>query len=138
MEKQTTKHTSSSSSLWEQLEAFVRQHIQHLIQALLEEEVTTLLQRLPSARRTRVDTPSGYRNGHGQPRRIAMSVGPGYAGWVSALSVGSCCYLSGGPARWVNSCRTCTCTAWRWATSSSHCAACWGTQPHYQPPLWPS
>jgi putative transposase len=75
MEKQTTKHTSSSSPLWEQLEAFVRQHIQHLIQALLEEEVTTLRHRRPSARRTRVDAPSGYRQGHGKPRRIAMSVG---------------------------------------------------------------
>jgi transposase-like protein len=36
MEKQTTKQTSSSSVLWEQLEAFVRQHVQPLIQALLE------------------------------------------------------------------------------------------------------
>jgi putative transposase len=75
MEKQTTKQTSSSRVLWEQLETFVRQHVQHLIQALLEEEVTTLLHRLPSARRTRVDAPGGYRNGHGKPRRVAMSVG---------------------------------------------------------------
>ncbi len=75
MEQQTTKQTSSSSVLWEQLEAFVRQHVQHLIQALLEEEVTTLLHRLPSARRTHVDAPAGYRNGHGKPRRLAMRVG---------------------------------------------------------------
>jgi putative transposase len=75
MAKQTTTQTSASRVLWEPLETLVRQHVQHLIQALLAEAVTTRRQRLPSARRTRVDAPGGSRKGQGTPRRAAMSVG---------------------------------------------------------------
>jgi hypothetical protein len=40
MEQQTTTPPPSSSQMWERLEAFVREHVQRFIQALLEEEVT--------------------------------------------------------------------------------------------------
>jgi hypothetical protein len=42
MEQQTTTYVVPSSDIWERLEAFVREHIQWFIQALLEEEVTAL------------------------------------------------------------------------------------------------
>src|SRR5215813_13174237 len=60
---------------WEHLEAFVREHVQQFIQALLEEEVTELLGRTKSARREAVDAPAGYRNGYGKPRRLTLTSG---------------------------------------------------------------
>lgn len=36
MEQKTTPQASASSRIWERLEAFVREHVQQLIQALLE------------------------------------------------------------------------------------------------------
>jgi putative transposase len=53
----------------------VREHVQRLIQARLEEEVTAFLGRSKSTRRAAVDAPQGYRHGHGKPRRLAMIVG---------------------------------------------------------------
>jgi putative transposase len=75
MEQQTISRASSSSPSWERLEAFVREHIQRFIQALLEEEITALLGRPKSARRAPGDAPTGLRNGYGKPRRLSMSVG---------------------------------------------------------------
>jgi putative transposase len=75
MEQQTTTQPSSSSQMWEQLEAFVREQIQRFIQALLEEEVTALLGRPKSARRGAVDAPAGLRNGYGKPRRFTLTAG---------------------------------------------------------------
>ena len=75
MEQQTTSPASSSSLIWERLEAFVREQVQRLIQALLEEEVTALLGRPKSARRAAVDAPQGLRNGYGKPRRLSLSLG---------------------------------------------------------------
>jgi putative transposase len=75
MAQQSTSHTSSSSPIWERLEAFVREQVQRLIQALLEEEVTALLGRPKSARRTAVDAAKGSRNGYGKPRRLSLSLG---------------------------------------------------------------
>jgi hypothetical protein len=43
MEKPKPTTPEKGSSTWEQLEGFVREHVQHFIQALLEEEVTELL-----------------------------------------------------------------------------------------------
>lgn len=65
MEQQNTQPKAQSSCTWEGLEAFVRGHVQRFIQGGLEEEVTTLLERPKSARRTAVDAPAGYRNGYG-------------------------------------------------------------------------
>ena len=75
MEQKTITPPSSSSEMWERLEAFVRQQVQRFIQALLEEEVTALLGRPKSARRGAVDAPQGMRNGHGKPRRLTLTSG---------------------------------------------------------------
>lgn len=61
---------ASSSPTWPSLEAFVRDHVQTCQQRVLEEEVEDLLGRAKHARRV-VDT-SGYRNGYGQPRQLAL------------------------------------------------------------------
>jgi transposase-like protein len=74
MEKPTTREPKASNT-WEHLEDFVREHVQQFIQALLEEEVTELLGRTKSARRDAVDATSGYRNGHGKPRRLTLTNG---------------------------------------------------------------
>jgi putative transposase len=75
MEQKTTTPTSSSSQMWERLEAFVREQIHRVIQALLEEEVTALLGRRKSARRAAVDSSAGLRNGYGNPRRLTLTAG---------------------------------------------------------------
>jgi putative transposase len=75
MEQKTTTPPSSSSEMWERLETFVREQIQRFIQALLEEEVTTLLGRSKSARRAAVDASKGLRNGYGNPRRLTLTTG---------------------------------------------------------------
>lgn len=75
LEQQTTSHASSSSPIWERLEAFVRDHVQRFIQALLEEEITALLGRSQSARRGAVDAPQGMRNGDGKARRLSLTSG---------------------------------------------------------------
>jgi putative transposase len=67
MEQKSTLPPSSSSPLWERLEAFVREQVQRLIQALLGWP--------KSARRTAVDAPQGMRNGYGKPRRLSLSLG---------------------------------------------------------------
>ena len=60
---------------WENLEDWVRLQIQGYVQDLLEAEVSEVLGRSKSQRRSAVDAPAGYRNGHGKPRRLTMSVG---------------------------------------------------------------
>jgi hypothetical protein len=72
---QTTTPEPKAGSTWERLEEFARQHIQHFIQALLEEGVPMLLGRATSARREAVDATPGYRNGHGKPRRLKLTSG---------------------------------------------------------------
>jgi putative transposase len=72
--KPTTPEPKASRT-WERLEEFVREHVQHFIQALLEEEVTELLGRTKSARREAVDASPGYRNGYGKPRRLTLTSG---------------------------------------------------------------
>jgi hypothetical protein len=75
MEQKATRQASWSSLIWEQLEAFVREHVQRVLQELLEEEVTAILGRAPSVRRTGIGSPKGDRTGHGRPRRLAMTIG---------------------------------------------------------------
>ncbi len=53
----------------------MRGHIQQFVQRLLVEEVTKRLGRAKSARRAAVDAPEGYRNGDGQPRKLALTCG---------------------------------------------------------------
>jgi transposase-like protein len=57
------------------LEGFVREKAQELIQEILEQEVTELLGRAKSERKAVVDSPEGYRNGHGKPRHLVTSIG---------------------------------------------------------------
>jgi transposase-like protein len=53
----------------------VREQVQHLIHEVLEAEVTERLGRSRSQRREAVDAAPGYRNGHGQPRRLTLGSG---------------------------------------------------------------
>jgi len=57
------------------LEVFARAGVQRLLQRVLEEEVDQLLGRCRYQRREAVDAPTGYRNGHGKPRRVSLSCG---------------------------------------------------------------
>ena len=53
----------------------VREKAQEFIQQIMEEEVTELLGREKSERRSTVDSAEGYRNGYGKARRLSMSSG---------------------------------------------------------------
>lgn len=75
MSDQTTPSDAVSSASWQTLEEHIRGEAQKWVQRLLEEEVTELLGRLKSQRRAAVDGAAGYRNGFGNPRRLALSGG---------------------------------------------------------------
>jgi transposase-like protein len=75
MREHNTFEAKPSKVCWENLEAFARGKVQEFLQAVLEEEVTELLGRTKSARRTGIDAEGGYRNGHGKPRDLGMSSG---------------------------------------------------------------
>ncbi len=64
---------ASSSPTWPSLEAFVRDQVQTCLQRVLEEEVEDLLGRAKHARRGGDST--GYRNGYGKPRQLALLSG---------------------------------------------------------------
>jgi transposase-like protein len=70
-----SKSTSETSVVaFADLESFVRERAQTFIQGVLEEEVEELLGRRKSERRE-TDHPVGYRNGHGDERRLTTSIG---------------------------------------------------------------
>lgn len=75
MREKSTEGRFGSRTVWESLETMARERIGEFIQALLEEEVTALVGRRKSERRTVVDAPPIYRNGHGKPRSLAMMGG---------------------------------------------------------------
>lgn len=75
MKKKTPASPVASMPTWESLEAFVRNQIQSTMQAVLEEELAVFLGRGKSERRADIDSASGYRNGYGKPRRLALSCG---------------------------------------------------------------
>lgn len=75
MGEKSTEGRFGSRTVWESLETMARERIGEFVQALLEEEVTALVGRRKSERRTVVDAPPIYRNGHGKPRRLAMMGG---------------------------------------------------------------
>ena len=75
MKEQNTETRTESRPEWETLESFARERIQHWLQKLLEEEVTDLLGREKSVRRSLIDAPAGYRNGYGKLRRVTLSSG---------------------------------------------------------------
>jgi putative transposase len=75
MTKLTTASSEPSRVIWEELEDWVRQKVQELVQAILEEEVTELLGRQKSERRQAIDSPLAYRNGYGKERKLTLSCG---------------------------------------------------------------
>ena len=76
MRKNTDVKAEKSRVTYEELEEIVRMKVQDFIQDILEEEITEFLGRRKSERiRNKVDTHSGYRNGYGKPRRLALMNG---------------------------------------------------------------
>ena len=61
---------ASSRPMWETLEGMVREKAQEFIQQIMEEEVTELLGREKSERRSTVDSAEGYRNGYGKAEAV--------------------------------------------------------------------
>ena len=74
-ERRRSRRELAEYPQWGTLEEFTRRRIQSWLQDVLEEEVTELLGRGKSERRAAVDTPAGYRNGHGKTRRLSMMAG---------------------------------------------------------------
>ena len=74
MKEKNTSTESASTICYETMEAHARQRIQTWLQDLLEAEVTEFLRR-PKSQRREADTVSGYRNGYGKPRRVALTAG---------------------------------------------------------------
>ena len=79
MPEHTETSAPPSTVVWENLEGFVRSHIQDWLQHLLDEEVTTFLGRKKSQRRDGSPeaeaAPPVYRNGHGKPRTVTTPSG---------------------------------------------------------------
>ena len=75
MSEENTRSTVESRVHWEDLEEWLRGQVQSLIQGLLEDEITELLGRSRSARRSGVDSDPGYRNGYGKVRRLTLGSG---------------------------------------------------------------
>ncbi|MDH3771214.1 MAG: IS256 family transposase [Nitrospirota bacterium] len=75
MKKQNTGRAEESTVTWNNLEQWIRGHVQGFIQRVLEDEVTEWLGRQKSVRRKGVETLAGYRNGYGRSRRLTVSCG---------------------------------------------------------------
>jgi len=75
MKEKSIIEVGESRPAWEALEAYAREGIRRLLQQLLEEEMEEVLGRRRYERREGVDTPPGYRNGFGKPRRLSLMSG---------------------------------------------------------------
>src|SRR5436309_348865 len=75
MKEKSIIEAGESRPGWEALEAYAREGIRRLLQQLLEEEMEEVLGRRRYERREGVDTPPGYRNGFGKPRRLSLMSG---------------------------------------------------------------
>jgi len=75
MKKSITGAVRQSRATYEVLEEMVRLKIQGYIQDMLEEEVEFFLGRKKSERVRPVDGNTGYRNGHGKPKKFALMNG---------------------------------------------------------------
>ena len=73
MRKTTPAAGDPSTVVWEDMEKMAREHVRAYIQDLPEEELTEFLGRGRYERRD--GDRSGYRNGHGKPRRLTMECG---------------------------------------------------------------
>ena len=76
----------ASRPTWPTLASFVRTRVQRGLQQVLEEEVDAVLGRHKGERRTG-DAASGYRNGYGNPRQLALRGLLGDAAPLSASAV---------------------------------------------------
>ena len=74
MKEKNTSSESASTVCYRTIEENARKRIQLWLEDLLEDEVTEFLGREKSQRREEHAAP-GYRNGHGKPRRIALTAG---------------------------------------------------------------
>ena len=74
MKQQSTEAPRSSSVQWDNLESWVRGHVQGFIQQILEEEVSEFLGRSKPQQR-RPLSEGGYRNGYGKSQRLTLSCG---------------------------------------------------------------
>jgi transposase-like protein len=76
MKEKNTSTEPASTVCYEKIESHARQRIQIWLQGLLEAEVTEFLGRGKSERCDGLEEArSGYRNGYGKPRRVAMTAG---------------------------------------------------------------
>jgi putative transposase len=76
MKERITSTQSASRVCYETMEAHARSRIRSWLQDLLEGEVTEFLGRAKSQRRKGLEqAASGYRNGYGKPRRVALTAG---------------------------------------------------------------
>ncbi len=75
MREHTHKASMKSIPTWETVDDWIREEIQVRFQGILEEEATAFLGRSWYERRPEVDSPGGYRNGYGKPRRLSTSCG---------------------------------------------------------------
>jgi transposase-like protein len=79
MREHTVCTPKPSTVVWENLDEFVRQQIQGILQELLDEEVNAFLGRLKSQRRASTaaagSAPAAYRNGYGKPRQVSTPSG---------------------------------------------------------------
>jgi transposase-like protein len=75
MQQHTTPRPASSSPTWEHLEAWIRERIQQVVQAMLEAKIADLLGRARHQRRQAVDAAPGYRNGYGKPCQLTLGCG---------------------------------------------------------------
>jgi putative transposase len=73
--KELYQKSAAPAIIFQELESYVRTHVQQFIQQLLEEEVSLLLGRSKSQRRQPLDAQRGYRNGHGKARKLSLSCG---------------------------------------------------------------
>ena len=75
MDEKTLVAPVPSMPTWDTLEEFLRDHVQTMVQRVLEEEVTELLGRTKSERRATAEAAAGYRNGFGKPRKLTLACG---------------------------------------------------------------
>jgi putative transposase len=76
MKRRSTKEEERSSIGYGDLERMIRQKARDWIQDILEEEVTAFLGRARHERQQGgIDAVTGYRNGYGKPRKVALMSG---------------------------------------------------------------
>jgi transposase-like protein len=73
--KENNERGTKSIPIFQELEGFVREHVQNLVQAMIEEEVKEFLGRMKYERKSGRRGVDGYRNGYAPPRKLSMMAG---------------------------------------------------------------